>query len=382
MFQGAAIERSVDPSRFDEDADASVFRFEQPGYTGNLAWSIAMGIDPTRRLSRGDVIDASTFMEAQKLESTFKALPKGTIDFTHLTQAETIVLDGRQMQVTPGEKVSVAPGMHYLHVLADVISGRQRIEVTSGAEVSVPFFVDHTELSLAKSKVVNGVTTGFPESVKSAIESIAKSRKGAIFVGAMDDNGQPVILPYARGAKLAQNRKGAFILFGGAGFALSKSKILDEEGLVNEDWVPTGLAQFGFEASYSYFCVTAGVDASVPSGRSVRFGTPDGETAEDDQSTLILPQPWFGVGSYILRPFDNSHTLLVAATMEYLFPAHTGYGGRISWGLPSQSGNAWFRVTAGGSYAAQPHKKWQALEVYRDSGFVKLSIGVSGGGRF
>ena len=229
------------------------------------------------------------------------------------------------MQVTPGEKVSVAPGMHYLHVLADgVISGRQRIEVTSGAEVSVPFFVDHTELSLAKSKVVNGVTTGFPESVKSAIESIAKSRKGAIFVGAMDDNGQPVILPYARGAKLAQNRKGAFILFGGAGFALSKSKILDEEGLVNEDWVPTGLAQFGFEASYSYFCVTAGVDASVPSGRSVRFGTPDGETAEDDQSTLILPQPWFGVGSYILRPFDNSHTLLVAATMEYLFPAHTG----------------------------------------------------------
>ena len=74
LFQGAAIYRSFDPSRFDEDADASVFRFEQPGYTGNLAWSIAMGIDPTRRLSRSDVIDASTFMEAQTLESTFKAL--------------------------------------------------------------------------------------------------------------------------------------------------------------------------------------------------------------------------------------------------------------------------------------------------------------------
>jgi hypothetical protein len=296
---------------------------------------------------------------------------------------ESLVLNGRTLSVTPGERIDVSPGRHYVHVLNDgVISGRQVLMIKSGEVVPLPFYVDGTELEVAKSKVINGLTTGFPDKVKTAIEAISKSRKGAIFVGALDPDGQPVVLPYARGAKLAQNRKGAFILFGGAGFALSKSKILDEEGLTEEKWLPTGFAQMGFEVSYTYVCFTGGIDASVPKGRSVRFGTPGGETAEDDKETFVLPQPWIGVGAYILRPFDNRHTLMLAATTEYLFPAHTGFGGRMVWGLPFQSGNAWFRVTAAASVANKPHKKWQALEAYKDSGFMKLSLGLSGGGRF
>ena len=192
----------------------------------------------------------------------------------------------------------------------------------------------------------------------------------------------PLFIEKYRSAKLAQNRKGAFILFGGAGFGFSKSKILDEESLTEEKWLPTGLAQMGFEVSYSYFCFTGGLDASVPKGRSIRFGMPSGETPEDDKETFVLPQPWFGVGAYILRPFDNQHTLMLAATTEYLFPAHTGFGGRVVWGLPFQNGNAWFRVSLAGSTSSRPHKKWQALEAYRDSGFVKVSLGLNGGGRF
>ena len=383
LFQGAAIYRSFDPETFATDAEAATLRFQQSGFAANLGWSRAMGLDATRRLSRGDVIDASTFMSLRELESAYKALPKGSLDLSHLTHPETLVLDGREITVKPGDSLDLYPGRHYVHVIRDgVISGRQVLEVKSGDVVALPFYVDATELKLAHSQVINGLTTGFPDTVKSAIEAISRNRKGAIFVAAMDSDGQPVVLPYARGAKLAQNRNGAFILYGGTGFGLSKSAILDNEALSDSSWVPTAVFQMGLEVSYSYFCITAGMDLSHPVQRRVTFGMPGSEDAGDDKESFLLPQPWFGVGSYILRPFDNSHTLLVAATTEYLFPAHMGFGGRLVWGLPFKSGKAWFRVTTAASHAPNTLPKWREFEPYKGVSYTKLYLGLSGGGRF
>ena len=383
LFQGAAIYRSFNPVTFEDDSQAAALRFDQPGFAANLGWARAMGLAPERRITRSDVVDASTYMNLREVETAYKGLNTGTLDLAGLPHAETLVVNGKEQSVSPGDALELRPGRHYVHIQRDgVISGRQVLDIESGQTVSLPFFVAPSELELAKSQIVNGLTTGFPDTVKESVERIAKHRKGAIFVAALDPDGQPVVLPYARGAKLAQNRKGAFILFGGAGFGLTKSQILDEEALTSDKWIPTGLAQFGLEVSYSYFCVTAGLDASIPAGRSVRFGGPGGNTAEDDKETYVLPQPWVGVGSYILRPFDNRHTLLVAATTEYLFPAHMGFGGRVVWGLPFQSGNAWFRVTLGGSAAGNTLKNWRELKPYDGVGYTKIYLGLNGGGRF
>jgi len=383
LFQGAAIFRAFNPATFANEADAAAFRFEQPGFSGNLGWSRAMALDPTRRPRRSDVVDASTLMTLRELEGSFKALQTGSLDLTPLMKDETLMLDGREMEVSPGDALDLLPGRHYVHIQRDgVVAGRQVVTVKSGESVAIPLYVTATDLALAKTQVSNGLTTGFPEPVKTAIEAIARHRKGAIFVGALDADGQPVVLPYARGAKLAQNRKGAFILFGGAAFGLSKSKILDNEQLSDESWVPTGIAQMGFEASYSYFCLTAGLDASVPAGNRVTFGVADGEVAGDDKESYVLPQPWLGVGAYILRPFDNSHTLMVAATTEYLFPAHVGYGARVVWGLPFESGNAWFRVTLAGSNSNKANPKWRELAPYQGVSYTKVYLGLNGGGRF
>ena len=208
------------------------------------------------------------------------------------------------------------------------------------------------------------------------------AQKRCNVVAAIEDDGQPVVVPYARGAKLAQNLNGAFILFGGAGVGATKTRLLDDENLQDESWVVTGLAQFGFELSYSHFCFTGGVDASVPSGKSIRFSVSDSNDPSKDKETIILPQPWGGFGAYILRPYDHSYTLLIAGTIEYLFPAHTGYGGRVVFGLPFKDGKAWFRFTLGGAMSPKPNKEWQALEPYRDASFTKVHLGFSGGGRF
>jgi len=384
LLQGAAIYRSYNPATFLEDAESAPFRYQQPGYSANLGWVNALGLDPNRRLSRGDVVDEATLQSLLGMEADFKTLEPGILDLSTMPSGGELVIDGRVVPVQPGGKLVLAPGRHYVHVLKNnSIAGRQVVSVGSGETVTLPLAVDATELDQAKSQILTGLTTGFPDAVKKAIESVGKYQKGPIFVAGLDSAGQVVVLPYARSAKLVRKRRGAFILFGGAGIGVTKSRIL-EPNLTKASWVPTGLVQMGFEASYYNFCITGGADISVPGLRAVRYGSSDGTTGDDDQSTYILPQPWVGLGGYILRPLDHRHALLLAATAELMIPAHMGWGGRVVWSMPAKDGKAWFRVTAGGAAAQKPSQKWidKSPTTYGDMGFVRLYLGFSGGGRF
>ena len=61
-----------------------------------VAWIRAMNLTPERRITRSDVIDASTYMNLRDLKPEYKGLNPGFLDLGGLPHAENLVINGEE----------------------------------------------------------------------------------------------------------------------------------------------------------------------------------------------------------------------------------------------------------------------------------------------
>jgi hypothetical protein len=349
LFQGAAVQKAFSPQDFSTSDDAQPFRRSFPGLVGNSPWLAAMALDPQRDFTRADVADGSAFPDLQALRPAFELLPGGTVDVSKLPPGASLVIDGREIDVSSGE-VKLRPGAHYMHVVRNGrVSGRQRLEVEAGAGAPLPMLVDGTELEQARGQVLLGLTTGLPDDVKASIEHLSAHHPGPIFVAALDDKGRVTILPYARGAQLFKQKPVTFVLAGEAGGGVIVSSLFNEADGTNVT-APAVMGSLGFELGIYNFALIGGADLALTPTNTVTRGKADGS---GDVDTSILPRGWGGAGVYILRPSGNTPTMLLAGTYGYNYPAHLAAGGRVAFGVPIDDRGTWFRIAVGGDAAAR-----------------------------
>lgn len=374
LFQGAAVQKAFAPDDFPVNDDAAPFRIELPGITANKPWVSAMALDPDRELTRADVADGSAFPDLQKLQPAYRELRSAELDVSKLPPGATLYIDGNPAEPDEDGIVKLRPGSHYTHVLRrDVVSGRQILTLSSAEELELPLIVDETELEQARTQVLSGLTTGFPEDVKESIEDLSEFNDGPIFVAALDDKGRPQVLPYARGAVLLKSKPVSFVFAGEVGGGVIVSPLFDtpEDGSTERDNItaPAIMGNLGFEFGIYNFAILAGCDVSLTPANIITY--------DGDKTASILPQPWGGAGLYLLRPTGSTPTMLLAGTYGWNFPGHLAFGGRVAFGIPIDENKTWFRLVLGGD--AAPTSMWEDelrdIPMYR----MYLRFGLAGG---
>jgi hypothetical protein len=355
-LQGAAAFRAFDPNDFGQSERAAPFRIVFPGTDPLIRpWVEALALDPDHKLGQ-DVAESSTWPDLQKLQEAVGLLSDGWIDVSALPAGASLVVDGKA--VTPSDaKVPLRPGNHYVHVLKQgVISGRSRIEITPGDTIPVPMVVSADELGAARAQVVEGTTTGFPDDVKSALEQIAAHYQGPIFVGAVEE-GRAVVLPYARGATLLKSTPVTFNLVGDIGPEVVISSLFDEsEGELTT--APGASGSLGMEFGIYNAVILGAMDIAFTPTETVTWANSENT---ENVSGSALPQPWGGIGLYVLRPVGASPYLLLAGTYGFNGPAHMAPGGRLTVGLPLKDEKSWIRITLGGTTSKDMMEDWRPV---------------------
>lgn len=373
LFQGAAVQKAFAPDDFPVNDDAAPFRKEIPGVTANKPWVAAMALDPSRELTRADVADGSAFPDLQALQPAYRELRDAKLDVSDLPDGAKLYIDGRTPEPDEDGIIELRPGLHYLHVVRrGVVSGRQRLELTSADPVELPLIVDERELEQARAQVLSGLTTGFPDDVVKSIEDLADHNEGPIFVAALDDKGKPKVLPYARGAVLLKSKPVSFVFAGEVGGGVIVSSLFDQPdpgAQLQTLTAPAIMGHLGFEFGIYNFAIIGGSDVSLTPANIVTYN--------DDQTASILPQPWGGAGLYVLRPTGPTPTMLIAGTYGWNFPGHLAIGGRVAFGVPIDQNKTWFRIALGGD--AAPQSMWEGefkdIPMYR----MYLRFGLAGG---
>ncbi|MFK7930199.1 MAG: hypothetical protein AB8H79_18570 [Myxococcota bacterium] len=368
LFQGAAIQKAFSPDDFANNDDAAAFRRELPGVTANAPWVLAFALDPDREITRADVADGSAFPDMQALQPAYRELLSAELDVSKVPTGATLVVDGAEAK-PEDDVIKLRPGVHYTHVLRrGQVSGRQLLDVKSSQKLDLPLIVDDTELEQARLQVLQGLTTGFPDDVKSSIEDLSEHNDGPIFVAALDDKGRVTVLPYARGATLLKSKPVSFVFAGEVGGGLIVSELFDEDAEKSVT-APAIMGHLGFEFGIYNFAIVGGSDISLTPTGPVYFG--------DDKKTSIMPQPWGGLGLYVLRPTGNTPTMLLAGTYGFNYPGHRAVGGRMAFGVPIDENKTWFRIVLGGdaSGSSTLDSPRDGAQMYR----MYLRFGLAGG---
>jgi hypothetical protein len=202
------------------------------------------------------------------------------------------------------------------------------------------------DVAAARARIDSDTTTGFPESVKSSLESLSRHYGGQIFVGS-NVEGRTVVLPYAHGAELLKQRVVSVVGVGEIGGGLMSTSLFDgADG--NQAIAPMGMGSLGFELGVYNFALLAGTDIAMTPGNTITHAKGDSTTENVDTSVFV--QPYAGAGVYLLRPTGRSTTALISGHYSWLHPAHHAVGGRITLGVPFEpEGGTWVRLTIGGS---------------------------------
>lgn len=355
LFQGAAVGRAFERLELEEGERAAAFR--QPLGNGIVirAFVDAVALDPDRNIQRNDLLDGTAWTDFRRDEDIIEGLMSGSLDVARAPEGATVILDGTPM--AGSGPFPVAPGRHWVHLLhRGVVSGRAVVDVTEGETERLPVAVDDADLARAADRIGQGTTTGFPASVKAALDQVGEYYGGQVFVAA-DNDGRLTLLPYARGARLAESTPVTVVASGEVGGGVIISPLFDkalEGGSAVGGAVQGGL---GIEIGIYHFAIVGGFDAAFTPGQSITYGNAQ---STDNVTLAIYPQPWGGLGAYILRPIGRNPTLLVAAQGGWNGPAHIGVGGRLSFGIPLDDRGTWFRITALGT--TFPKSMWDEAE--------------------
>lgn len=372
-LQGAAVHRAFDPQDFQEGERARVFRFTPPGTAHlNRPWVVAVALDPDHKLGQ-DVAESATFPDLQKLQEELRGLADATLDASALPPGTELVVDA--VPTDGSAAIALRPGEHYVHVVRNgVVAGRSVLEVLPGDTVTLPMLVSPDELQAARTQVIAGATTGFPEDVKTALDAIAGRHGGPVFIGAVDD-GKVVLLPYARGAQLLKQRIVTVVATGDIGAQVLVSPLFDESGgeLIT---APGAGGSLGVEIGIFNAVLLGGCDLAFTPGHTITYGNKD---LTDNVATSAMPQPWGGFGLYALRPIGDAPTLLLAGTYGFNAPAHMAIGARATLGIPIDEGGTWIRITLGGSSASDVREDWKAVypaETPMHTLFLRVGFGA------
>lgn len=372
LLAGAAVSRAFPPNEFSTLPAAEPFRLDAPGGPINRGWYTAMALDSERTFARADIADGAPFDDFALVQRRADEFPVGTIDLDRVPDTAQVYVDGTFVG-TGVAGVELAPGEHYFHIVrSGRISGRQVVRVESGRTVPTPMAVDDGELAAARSAFLEGSMGAFPEDVSASLDAIQRTLRQGVFLAAVDDEGRVEIRPY-RGAELIGKRLVTFMGTGEIGFGFVSSPLFDGANgeTVGAPGVQGGL---GIELGISHVALMGGMEAAFTPTETVTYGNKD---QNENSSTAVLPQPWGGVGLYILRPNKPRPTLLLAGTYSYLSPGHAGLGGRVVLGLPIDDDGTWFRVTAGGAHAGNVTKSWDGVfadRVPMDLLFLRLGF--------
>lgn len=370
LFQGAAAHVAFTLDDFVNSDDAEPFRYARVGGAGVRPWADAIALDPTRDPLPSDLADGGTFPKLSSELADMRALEKGTLAFSPTAPNDEHYVDGRKVE---GTEVEVAPGLHWVHVLRNgAVSGRATLRVEPGKTATHKPDVSPEDIAIARGRVLAGSTTGFPDAVRRGLERISKVNGGQLFVGAYDDGGKMVVLPYAHGATLLKQRRVTVVGVGNIGGGLIASSLFDQATNGDIRFAPMAGGDLGLELGLLNVVVLGGAELSMTPGNTITHGKRNAGTNVD---TSIYVQPYGGLGVYILRPTGRKATMMLAANYQWLHPAHHAVGGRFALGLPiDDSGAAWFRVTVGGS--GFPSSMWDegATKTSMIQAFLRLGV--------
>jgi len=353
LFQGAAVQVAFDPEEFENGERAKPFRYARTGGVGNRPWSEAYALMPDRDPLASDVADGATFPDLLGEFEAIRLRARGTLQLVSTGPNSQVVVDG--VEVEEGTTtLELPPGRHWIHVVRDgVVSGRQVVWVEEGREVAQVPAVSLEDVAAARARVDADTTTGFPDSVRLALEGLARHHGGQVFVGSNVD-GHAVILPYAHGASLLKQRRVTFVGVGEIGGGIMSTQLFDNsEG--NQVIAPMGMGNLGFELGIYNLAIIAGTDLAMTPGQTITHAKGDSTTENVDTSVFF--QPYGGAGLYLLRPTGRQTTALISAYYSWHHPAHNAVGGRISLGFPMEpEGGTWVRLSVGGS--GSPKSMW------------------------
>jgi len=351
LLEGAAVSRAFPPQGFQDSDEAAPFRASVPGAKVIRPWVWAMGLMPQRNFNRGDLADGSPWPGFQALQSKLNDLPPGYADLSALPPGLEVNIDGKDVDMGT-KQVDLRPGTHFLHVERNgVPSGRQIIKVDAGLTTDVVAVVDAAEMGAAAKALLSGTQTGFPDDVDHALKALSAHYGGDLYVAA-DDGGRVVVQPYGGKAQKVKRRPVTVVVNGEIGAGVIVSSLFDGSNGSSET-VPMANGGLGLEIGIYNGALIGGFDLALTPGKTVTHGNKD-STA--NVTTSVLEQAWGGVGGYILRPNEAHTTLLAALTYGWYGPAHLGFGGRVTLGVPIDQRGTWFRVTVGG--VNSPKSMW------------------------
>ncbi len=235
----------------------------------------------------------------------------------------------------------------------------------------LPGLVSLDELELSRDRVLEETTSGLPDSVRDAIDILRAVHGGAVFVAAVQD-GAVVVLPFS-GRGLVQQQPVTFVGFGEFGAGAMITPLFDGvEGATPAFSMNGGI---GGELGIYNFAIAFGFDAAVTPGHTVTYGH---EGRNENLALSVFPQPWGGLGAYLLRPLGRGASLLVLAQGGWNGPAHVGVGGRLVLGLPIDRSENWLRFALVGS--TFPNALWDEGGTTTPLHVVSLRMGL--GSRF
>jgi hypothetical protein len=348
-LQGSAVLRAFDPTDFQEGERASPFRVQYGTAPFlNRSWVDALAVDADHKLEQA-LVDPSTWPDMQKMQDSYASLPDGKLDLTGLPAGVKLMIDGRAAD-TKDAQLPLRAGAHYVYADRDgKVSGRARIEISPEATTPLPVLVSKDELAAAHARVMAGDASSLEGDVKTALDGIAAANGGGPVYVAANEGSKVVLLPYTKNALLVKQTPVTLLLDADIGPELVVSPIFNDSAGANVT-SPAVSGSLGVELGITYGAILGGMDAAITPLNTIDYGNSDSSA---NVTTFALPQPWGGVGAYVLRPTGHNPTLLVAGTYGWDGPANMAFGARATVGIPLKDEGSWLRVTLGGSTSSK-----------------------------
>jgi hypothetical protein len=162
------------------------------------------------------------------------------------------------------------------------------------------------------------------------------------FVATLDDKGRVEVVPFTGGAAFKKEDTVTFILAGSVGGAVVQSPaFVDAVGTPTTTFGVSG--NLGAELGIYNLAIYAGGTMMLTPLERMRYATGDDPAVDENVDTNALFHPHGGLGVYLPRPRSRSLLVLLGAHYGWVSPGAMGFGGRVSFGIPSGN-DTWFRI--------------------------------------
>jgi hypothetical protein len=352
LLQGAAALRLVPANQFATADAVGPYRLFVGSTPAVRPFLDALSLEPDATWTREDVLDGDAFDRLGTDRDAAAGQARAVLQVDALPAGVTLVVDGRPLDAA-ATTLELPAGRHYIHALVGgAIAGRRILDAGAGANVPFEPVVSRGELDEARARVLEG-SKDLPEDIATAATAIG-NRGGVLtptFVATLDDKGRVEVLPFTGGAAFKKEAPVTFILAGSVGGAVVNSPAF-------VDAVGTPTTTFGVGGNlgaelgiYNLAIYTGGTMYLTPLQR-MRYATGSDPAVDENVDTNASFSPYGGLGVYLPRPRSRSVLVLLGAHYGWVSPGTMGFGGRLSFGIPSGN-DTWFRIELDGVRGTQ-----------------------------